>query len=430
MGLVAGIDSSTQSVKVVVLDAATGQIVRSGRAPHPDGTEVHPGVWWQALQSAIADAGGLSDVAAAAVGGQQHGMVVLDAAGEVIRPALLWNDTRSADAATTLIDELGGQAAWADAIGSVPVASLTVTKLRWLRDAEPDNAARVAAVCLPHDYLTWRLAGHGPKSEGGDAALDALVTDRGDASGTGYWSPASEDYRLDLLEMGLGKTALLPRVLGPADQAGLTKDGVALAPGSGDNAAAALGLGLAAGDMAVSVGTSGVVSAISVTPTADSSGLVAGFADATGHFLPLACTLNGARILDATATMLGVDHDGMDQLALAAPSGAGGLVLVPFFEGERTPNKPNAAAAFHGLRLANAKPTHVARAAVEGLCCLLADGMDAMTAQGVVVERGYLIGGGAASEAVRQIAPTVFGFPITVPPAGEYVAEGAGRQAA
>ena len=159
MPLVAGIDSSTQSCKVVVCDAETGEVVRSGHAAHPEGTEVAPEAWWDALQAAIAAAGGLDDVAAVAVGGQQHGMVCLDAAGDVVRPALLWNDTRSAQAALDLIDELGGPQPWVDAVGLVPVASFTVTKLRWLRDAEPDNARRTAAVCLPHDYLTWRLAG-------------------------------------------------------------------------------------------------------------------------------------------------------------------------------------------------------------------------------------------------------------------------------
>ena len=165
MPLVAGVDSSTQSCKVVIRDAVSGALVRSGRAPNPDGTEVHPDHWWSALQSAVAAAGGLDDVAALAVGGQQHGMVALDADGTVIRPALLWNDTRSAGAAEDLIRELGGgdeaagRAAWARAIGSVPVASFTVTKLRWLARNEPENAARVAAVALPHDWLTWRLAG-------------------------------------------------------------------------------------------------------------------------------------------------------------------------------------------------------------------------------------------------------------------------------
>ncbi|MDP9207643.1 MAG: FGGY family carbohydrate kinase, partial [Actinomycetota bacterium] len=187
MTLVAGVDSSTQACKVVVRDAGSGELRREGRAPHPDGTEVDPAAWEQALGAAIEAAGGLEDVAAVGVGAQQHGMVCLDEAGQVVRPALLWNDTRSAGAAADLVDEGGGARAWADAVGSVPVASFTVTKLRWLRDHEPASAERVAAVCLPHDWLTWKL--------GGAAGLEALATDRGDASGTGYWSPATGAYR-------------------------------------------------------------------------------------------------------------------------------------------------------------------------------------------------------------------------------------------
>lgn len=422
MALVAGIDSSTQSCKVVVRDADTGALVRSGRASHPDGTEVAPWYWWDALQSAIVRAGGLDDVDAVSVGGQQHGMVALDARGEVVRDALLWNDTRSAPAALQLIEELGGPQAWADAVGSVPVASLTVTKLRWLRDAEPENAARVAAVALPHDWLTWRLAGA--------PGLDALVTDRSDASGTGYWSPATEDYRHDLLELALGHDALVPRVLGPSAAGPRTTGGAVLGPGAGDNAAAALALGLLPGDVAVSIGTSGVVSAIASAATADGSGLVTGFADAAGGFLPLACTLNASRVLDAAARMLGVDHAGLSALALSAPAGADGLVLVPYLEGERTPNKPDATGALHGLRLGNTTPAHVARAAVEGMLCALADGIDALRAQGVAVERLFLIGGGAQSAAVRAIAPSVLGLDVCVPTPGEYVADGAARQAA
>lgn len=431
MALVAGIDSSTQSCKVVVRDAATGALVRSGRASHPDGTEVDPRHWWDALQAAIADAGGLDDVEAISVGGQQHGMVVLDEDGEVVRPALLWNDTRSAQSALDLIDELGGPQAWADACGSVLVASLTVTKLRWLRDNEPENAARVAAVALPHDWLTWRLAGYGPGS--GREGLEALVTDRSDASGTGYWSPTTDDYRRDLLELALGHDAVLPRVLRPHEAGPRSAVGAlrpVLGPGAGDNAAAALALGLGDGDVAVSIGTSGVVSAVTSKPTADGSGLVTGFADCTGLFLPLACTLNASRVLDAAARMLGVDHAGLSRLALEAPAGADGLVLVPYLEGERTPNKPDATGALHGLRLANTTPQHLARAAVEGMLCALADGIDALRAQGVAVERVFLIGGGAQSEAVRRVAPSVLGLDVQVPTPGEYVADGAARQAA
>ncbi|MGY1810241.1 xylulokinase [Blastococcus sp. SYSU D00669] len=421
--LVAGVDSSTQACKVVVRDAETGALVREGRAPHPPGTEVHPAAWEGALLAALADAGGLDDVAAIAVGGQQHGMVCLDEDGEVVRPALLWNDTRSAQAALDLTAELGGAAAWADAVGLVPVASFTVTKLRWMAEHEPENAARTAAVCLPHDWLTWLLAGK--------PGLDGLVTDRGDASGTGYWSAATGEYRPDLLERGLGHGAVVPRVLGPAERAGTTATGgAALGPGSGDNAAAALGLAAEPGDVVCSIGTSGVVDMVTTEPVADPSGTVAGFADATGHFLPLIATLNAAQVLDATARLLGVDHGELSRLALSAPAGAGGLVLVPYLEGERTPNRPDATGALHGLTQATADRAHLARAAVEGLLCGLADGLDAVAAGGTPVRRVFLVGGGAQSEAVRRIAPAVLGVPVLVPPASEYVADGAARQAA
>ncbi|MDR1188038.1 MAG: xylulose kinase, partial [Bifidobacteriaceae bacterium] len=245
-------------------------------------------------------------------------------------------------------------------------------------------------------------------------------------------------YRPDLLGLALGRPVgelpRLPRVLGPdevAGQAAAVGSGKArLGPGAGDNAAAALGLGLQKGDVAISIGTSGVVSAISPSPIADESGLVTGFADATGRYLPLACTLNGARVFDAVAAFLGVSYQEFDRLALSAPPGAGGLVMVPYLEGERTPNKPHATGAWHGWRLSNSTPACAARAAVEGVLALLADGLGAIERQGLEVSRLFLIGGGANSEAVRQIAPTVFGKPVIVPPPGEYVADGAARQAA
>ena len=420
MRLAAGVDSSTQSCKVVIRDVDSGALVRQGSAPHPVGTEVDPEAWWQALHAAIEAAGGLGDVEALAVGGQQHGMVCLDEHGEVVRPALLWNDTRSAQAAAELVRELGAEA-WAQAVGSVPVASFTVTKLRWLAEHEPGNAARVAAVCLPHDWLTWRLRGGTDISE--------LTTDRSDASGTGYWSPSTGEYRPDLLAMALGRQVAVPRVAGVREVVGHFGD-IALAPGAGDNAAAALGLGARSGDVVVSIGTSGTVFAVCDTPTAEATGTVAGFADATGRHLPLVCTLNAARVLDAAAAMAGVDLDGLSTLALAAPAGSDGLTLIPYLEGERTPNRPDAAGSIHGLRLANATSAHLARAAVEGMLCGLADGLDALTELGVPVERIQLIGGGARSEAVRTIAPAILGHPVTVPPPGEYVADGAAVQAA
>jgi xylulokinase len=422
MTLVAGIDSSTQSCKVVVRDAETGKLVRQGRASHPDGTEVHPDAWWAALQSAIEEAGGLDDVAAASVAGQQHGMVVLDENGEVVRPALLWNDTRSAGAAADLIAELGGADKWVEAVGIVPVASFTLTKLRWLARREPANAARVAAVCLPHDWLTWKLSG--------STDLADLRTDRSDASGTLYWSAATNQYRPDLLELGFGRVIRTPEVLGPTGIAGHLRSGAPLGPGAGDNAAAALGTGALPGDVIVSIGTSGTVFVSSDVAPNDPSGTVAGFADTTGRFLPIVVTLNAARVLDAAAKLLSVDHAELSRLALSAPAGADGLVLVPYLEGERTPNRPDATGAIHGLTLKTSDPAHLARAAVEGMLCALAEGLDALVAHGAQANRIVLVGGGARSEAVRRIAPALFGKPVLVPPPGEYVADGAARQAA
>lgn len=425
MALVAGVDSSTQSCKVVIRDAETGELVRSGSAQHPQGTEVHPDAWWAALQEAIAAAGGFEDVAAVSVGGQQHGMVCLDSNGDVVRPALLWNDTRSAGAASALVREKGAHW-WAESTGTVPVASLTATKLRWLAENEPENAARTAAVCLPHDWLSWRLAGHGPGS--GLEGLKELATDRSDASGTGYWS-ASDGYLTEILEATLGHVPVLPEVLGPLE---FRKDpeGRVIGAGAGDNAGAGLGVGAAEGDVVVSVGTSGTVFAVSDQPTSDPSGLVAGFADATGNYLPLVCTLNATLVLDATARLLDVDHHEFARLALQAPAGADGLTLVPYFAGERTPNLPDATGSLHGLTLRNYTPENLARAAVEGVVCSLADGLKALTDAGVVARRIILVGGGARSGALRKAVAGVFGLPVSVPSPGEYVADGAARQAA
>ncbi|WP_156252993.1 xylulokinase [Pseudactinotalea terrae] len=432
MPLVAGVDTSTQSCKVVIRDADTGALRRFGAASHPDATEVDPEAWWTAFQQASTAAGGLDDVAALSVGGQQHGMVALDSDGAVVRDALLWNDTRSAKAARDLITELGdgrpgsGEKAWADAVGIVPVASFTITKLRWLAENEPANAERVEAVALPHDWLTWRIAGDGPGTEG----LSRLITDRSDASGTGYFDGVSNSYRFDLLERGFGRRIGLPAVIGPGQQARSGLNDLVIGPGTGDNAGAALGLGARPGDVMVSIGTSGVVTAVSDTPTRDVSGLVAGFSDATGRYLPLLATINGSRTFDAIGRLLGVGHKEFAELALSAPPGAEGLVLVPYLEGERTPNLPDSTGSLHGVRLANTTPANLARAAVEGVLCSLAFAMDALVAQDVAVERIILIGGAAQSEAVRRIAPSVLGKPVVVPKPGEYVADGAARQAA
>ena len=415
--LVLGIDSSTQSTKATLVRADDGTVVDHRSATHPDGTEVDPHAWLAALDDAAGPL--LAQADAVAVGGQQHGMVALDATGDPVRDALLWNDTRSADAAVALVDELGGPQACADATGSVFVASYTITKLRWLRDHEPANAARVSRVLLPHDYLTWHLSGRPTEA----------TTDRGDASGTGYFSPRNNAWLPDLATQALGHDFALPRIPAPAEVVG-EHQGTAIAPGTGDNMAAALALDVRPADVVVSIGTSGVASAVVEDAAADGTGMVSGFADATGRFLPLACTLNAARILDLAARTLGVNHDELAELALSAPAGAGGVTFLPYLDGERTPNRPDATGTMHGLTSRTTR-AEIARAAVEGLLCTLADAIDALVAAtGVEPQRALLVGGGARNTAVRTLAPGVLDVPVVVPAEAEYVAIGAARQAA
>lgn len=422
--IIAGVDSSTQSVKVVLRDAQTGELVRQGRATHPDGTEVDPSLWKTALDAAIKDAGGLEDVCAISIAGQQHGMVALDADGETIRPALLWNDVRSAQAAEDLNREEGGNEQMARKVGSVLVASFTASKLRWMADNEPANAARVASIALPHDWLSWQLQG------GKDFAK--LFTDRSDASGTGYFDPSTSHYREDIVRLALRQDLelTLPRIVAPNEFGGATTTGIPIAAGAGDNAGAALGVQAQPGDVVVSLGTSGTAFAVSETPTHDASGAVAGFADATGRYLPLVCTLNAARIMDAATRILGKTHDEVGALALSAQAGAHGLTLLPYFEGERTPNRPDATGVFAGMNLNNSNPADIARAMIEGMLAGLADAVDALVALGVNVNRILLIGGAAKNPAIPTIASALFGREVLVPPAGEYVADGAAKQAA
>ena len=422
--LVAGVDSSTQSVKIVIREANTGELVREGRAAHPDGTEIDPALWNSALNTAISNAGGLDGVAAISIAGQQHGMVALDSDGAVIRPALLWNDTRSAQAALDLNREQGGNTEISRKVGSVLVASFTASKLRWMADHEPQNAAKVAAVALPHDWLSWQLQG------GKD--LNKLFTDRSDASGTGYFDPTTSHYREDILRLALRHDSeiVLPAIIAPNKFGGTTSSGIPIAAGAGDNAGAALGLQAQPGDVVISLGTSGTAFAVSDTPTHDSTGAVAGFADATGRFLPLVCTLNAARILDAAARILGKTHDEVGALALSSVAGAHGLTLLPYFEGERTPNRPDATGVFSGMNLKNSNPADIARAMIEGMMCGLTDAVDALIALGVSVNRIVIIGGAAKNSAIPVIASALMGREVVVPPEGEYVADGAAKQAA
>jgi len=419
MARVAGVDSSTQSVKIVVRDSESGALLAQASHPHPDGTEVDPQHWLDALQAVIAEVGGLESLDAISIGGQQHGMVLLDSSGEVIRPALLWNDTRSAAQAAAI------NATFPDIhqrTGSQLVASFTASKVRWVLENEPESAARIAAIALPHDWLSWKLSG--------SSAIEDLFTDRSDASGTGYFDPISNTYISEIVEWVSGKkNIVLPRIVAPGE-VGAKVGKTVIACGAGDNAGAALGIGAVVGDLVISLGTSGTAFAVSSSPSHDRSGEVAGFADATGNYLPLACTLNAAKVFDATAKLLGVGFEEYSQLALQASPGADGLMMAPHFDGERTPNRPDARGAISGITHANFTPANVARASIEGVIAGLAYATEALRREGVEISRLLLVGGAARNKAVQQIASEIFGLPVHIPTPGEYVSEGAAIQAA
>ncbi|KUN41939.1 xylulokinase [Streptomyces longwoodensis] len=419
--LVVGVDTSTQSTKALVVDVATGRVVASGQAPHTvssgAGRESDPRQWWDALCEALRQCGTAAhEAAAVSIGGQQHGLVTLDAQGEPVRPALLWNDVRSAPQARRLTEELGGAKFWAERTGSVPAASFTVTKWAWLAENEPEAVRATRAVRLPHDYLTERLTGEG-------------TTDRGDASGTGWWASATEAYDPEILaHVGLDQ-ALLPRVVRPGEVAGTVhrhdlpfSKGTLVAPGTGDNAAAALGLGLLPGTPVLSLGTSGTVYAVSRHRPADPTGTVAGFADAHGDWLPLACTLNCTLAVDRLAALLGLDREAVEP--------AGGVTLLPYLDGERTPNLPHASGLLHGLRH-DTTAGQILQAAYDGAVHALLAALDLVLDEDA--DRSaplLLIGGGARGTAWQQTVRRLSGRPVQVPEARELVALGAAAQAA
>lgn len=418
---VLGIDSSTQATKALLVDAGSGEVLVERRVAHPVGTCVDPRVWRGAVDEAVGPLVGEADVFS--VAGQQHGMVLVDERMEPTHDALLWNDVRSAGEAVELMEFLGGAGASVERIGSVPVASFTATKVRWVAVHDPAAVERARRVMLPHDYVTWHLSGAWPDS--------VVVTDHGDASGTGYYRTDTREWDLELLYWATGGRELaLPEL--PSSPSQLYRcegSPVAHAAGTGDNMAAVLGLQLSEGDVAVSIGTSGVCSMSSVVRPVDVTGSVTGFADATGHFLPMTTTINASRILDFGCSVLNVGYEELSVLALSAPVGARGLTLLPYFDGERTPNRPRARGTLHGL-CGSTSREDIARAVVEALLFSLADGIGELSrVTGRMPSRVVLTGGGARSRAVRVLASGVFGVPVCVPDAGEYVALGAARQA-
>jgi xylulokinase len=425
--LVAGVDSSTKSTKVVVVDSDDGTIVASATSRHPVTTpprsEQDPLAWWRALSKAWSACGPITrSVKAVSIAAQQHGLVAVDADGVPVHPAKLWNDSESASQSDALTEQLGANE-WAARCGSVLTPSFTITKLAWLRDTQPEAFSRVRRVLLPHEWLTWQLLGTPARAVG----------DRGDASGTGWWSPRLGEVDEELLAFAGGQREWLPEILGPGEVAGHATTlirGAAVGPGTGDNMGAALALGLTPGDLAISFGTSGTVFTSSSRPTNDAAGEVAGFADAAGRFLPLVCTLNATKVTEWAVGLAGGKVNDLDRIGALAPSGANGVTLLPYFDGERTPLLPSATGTLSGLRTSSTV-ADIVRASVEGVICGLLAGVDALE-RCEVDTRGRIlaVGGGARSSLYRQVLADLSMREIVTPdPAVDRVAVGAAAQA-
>lgn len=418
MGIVAGLDSTSAHTRIVVCDTGTGEVLRHGHAAHPAG-EAAPESWLLSLGQA-AEGGLLEEVTAIGVAAQQRSVIALDFEGRPVRPALTGDDSRAQAAAAGLTDALGGRAAWAEAVGSVPQPTHPVSLLRLLAREEPEAARRTASVLQAHDWLVWQLLGR----------PDRCTTDRGSASASGYWSAAAGDWRPDLVELALGHRAALPEVLAPAESAGRTPEGLLISAGTGETMAAAFGLGVGEGDAVLSLGASGSVCAVHGEALVDGTGTITGYADATGMHLPAVRTLNATRVLRGTAELLGCELPDLSDLALRSTPGAHGLVFLPYLAGERTPELPHTAGTLAGLRRESMKPEHLARAAFEGMLCGLADATDVLRGRGVRIDRIFLLGAAAELPAVQELAPALLGAQVVVPAPAEYTALGAARQAA
>lgn len=434
--IVVGVDSSTQSCKVELRDIESGQLIASGSAPHPKTnppqSEQHPNQWWSAFVLALEAARrGLrvgDEVIGISIAAQCHGLVPLNSRDEVIRPAKLWNDTTASLNISQIVERVGVDG-FVARVGSLPTSAFTLGKIAWLAENEPENFAAMTHILLPHDYLTWRLTG-------------VRVTDRSDATGTGYFDVGQEAYFADylaLIDPAKDWLAMLPRVLGPDEAAGAILPAVAyelglsarviVGAGGGDQQAAALGLGVQTGDVVYSLGTSGVVSTISADSVHDPAGLVNGVADMTNGFMPLVCTLNATKVTDTFARILGTDYATLSALALAAPDTTGPS-LAAFLDGERSPNRPRASGLLTHLTSETTRE-EVARAAYEGVLFGLINGQRQIERCGIDTSgRVMVVGGGARSAAYTQLLSDALDRAVCTADVTEATARGACVQAA
>ncbi|MCP4246207.1 MAG: xylulokinase [bacterium] len=436
-----GVDSGTQSTKVLLVDGEGGEVLASGSAPHrlidglgPGHLEQHPQGWFTALEQALAQAlasGKVkpANIRAIGVSGQQHGFVPLDAGGDVIRPAKLWCDTSTVSQCTALLERVGGLGRYIELTGNGLPPGFTASKIAWLKQSEPDNYARLRTVLLPHDYLNFRLTGQ-CRMECGDASGTALLDVR-----RRTWCAEAMAAIDETLGEKMPPLIAADEPMGTLSRPLAAKWGlganVLVSPGGGDNMMSAIGTGnVSDGVVTVSLGTSGTIFAYSSAPVVDPGGEVAAFCDSTGGWLPLVCTMNVTVATELTKALFRLDNEGLERAVAMVPPGSEGLLLVPYFEGERTPNVPNGTGVWFGAHRGTQTPAHFARAAMEGATLGLNYGMRRLAALGVRGREIRLTGGGSNSVAWRRIAADVFDLPVVCLAQGESAAYGAAMQAA
>jgi len=433
-----GIDCGTQGTKALLIDE-NGVSQGRGYAPHAlieretGAREQQPEWWVEALRlsvrQALEQASG-SQVLALGVSGQQHGLVVLDEQHNVIRPAKLWNDTETAPQNQQIIDLLGGKEAFFERFGIVPLTGYTVSKLLWLKQNEPENFARIRHILLPHEYLNFWLTGR-------------MCAEFGDASGTAFFDVRSRQWArevLDAIDGGTGQLfAALPPLITVDEPVGTLRPEVAaelglpetciVSSGGGDNMMGAIGTGnVREGVVTLSLGTSSTVYSFHNQPVLDPTGNVAPFCSSSGGWLPLVCTMNATNVVTQTLQTLGRTVQDIEAALTATPPGAHGLVFLPFLNGERTPNLPNARGTLAGISANNFTPEHLIRAAIEGVSFGILNGLDLIQA-GAAVDRILVIGGGARSTAWRQLLSDASGAHVEVPAEEEAGCLGAAIQA-
>ena len=437
-----GIDSGTQSTKTIALDLETGEILASAQqaygfveAQGEGAMEQDPAVWINAVEGTISQVleqlgNRRSEVSGIGVSGQQHGLVLLDAANAVIRPAKLWCDTSTTAQCAELTRTLGGEAMVVELTGNAMLTGYTAPKILWVRQNEPQNWAETASVLLPHDYINWWLTGV-KSMEFGDASGTALLDVK-----TRSWSQPV----LDAVAPGLGEK--LPPLRHSSEPAGMLREelcskwhlssSVTISSGGGDNMMGAIGTGnVRPGIMTASLGTSGTLYAFSPSPVIDPKGEVAAFCDSTGSWMPLACTMNVTLVTELTRELFeGWSHDRYAEEAATVPAGSDGLLLLPYLAGERTPNLPRGSGVLHGITVKNLTAAHLARASMEGVTLGLAYGLERFRALGVKPTEIRITGGGTKSTFWRQLCADVFGVPTVCLTSSEGAALGAAVQAA